>query len=197
MTMTRDHGWRTSLQDAEVADTEILLDGPKRFVRETLVMPGGEKLDWYYVDTPASVMVVPVLPGGQFVMVNQYRHNLKRYTLEFPAGEVAAGETAHEAARRELAEETGFELAEGGQWRSLGAFYSLPSETNKYTHVFAAEPVVKAGPASRDTEIERLFNMSVQITPPGLAMAEIGQSVAGTETIAALMLAQNGPAGRA
>jgi ADP-ribose pyrophosphatase len=179
------------MQDAEVADTQILLDGPKRFVHETLVMPGGEKLDWYYVDTPASVMVVPVLPDGQLVMVNQYRHNLKRYTIEFPAGEVAEGETLEVAARRELAEETGFVLAEGGRLRALGAFYSLPSETTKHTHVYIAEPVVSAGPASRDTEIERFFNMSVQITPPGLAVKEIGKSVAGTETITALLLTRD------
>lgn len=191
MTVTRDQGWRTSMQDAEVADTEILLDGPKRFVRETLVMPGGEKLDWYYQDTPASVMVVPVLSDGQFVMIHQYRYNLRKYTLEFPAGEVAEGETPEAAARRELAEETGFELAEGGQWYPLGRFYSLPSETNKYTHVYAAEPVIAAGPATRDTEIERLFNMSVMIMPPGLIARSIGDSVAGAETLTALMLARD------
>jgi ADP-ribose pyrophosphatase len=180
-----------SMQDAEIADTEVLLDGPKRFVRQALVMPDGEKLDWYYQDTPASVMVVPVLPGGQFVMVYQYRWNLARYALEFPAGEVGDGETLEVALKRELAEETGFALAEGGTMKRLGAFYSLPSETNKVTHVFLARPVVSTGPARKDTEIEKYFNLTVQITPPGLAVAEIGKSVAGTETISALLLARD------
>lgn len=191
MTLTRDHGWVMSMQDAEVADTEILLDGPKRFVRQTLVMPDGEKLEWYYQDTRASVMVVPVLPGGQFVMVMQYRWNLRRYTLEFPAGEVGEGETLELATKRELAEETGCALADGGTLKPLGSFYSLPSETNKITHVFLAQPVVMAGPALKDAEIERYFNLTVQITPPGLAAAEVGKSVAGSETITALMLARD------
>lgn len=184
----RDH--RVSLADAEVARTEVLFDGPKRFVRETLVMPDGETVDWYFVDTPPSVLVVPVLADGQLVMVRQYRRNLRRYTLEFPAGEIAAGESPEDAARRELAEETGYVLAADGHLRALGSFYSLPSETTKYTHVFAAEPVVSGGAARRDAEIERLFNMSVQITAPGAAVEEIGQSVTGTETITALLLSR-------
>jgi len=189
MTAT-DYGWKVSMRDAEVAETEVLLDGPKRFVRETLIMPAGEKLDWYYVDTPASVLVVPVLEAGQFVMVQQYRYNLHRYTREFPAGEAGDGETMADAARRELLEETGYEPAEGAALKPLGAFYSLPSETNKVTHVFLVQPVVYAGTAAKDSQIEKYFNMSVQITAPGLALAEIGKSVAGTETITALLLAR-------
>lgn len=181
---------RVSLADAEVTKTDVLFDGPKRFVRETLVMPDGEKIEWYFVDTPASVLVVPVAADGQLVMVRQYRRNLRRYTLEFPAGEIAAGESPEDAALRELAEETGYVLTGEGRLRALGSFYSLPSETTKYTHVFVAEPVVSGGRARRDSEIERLFNMSVQITPASAAVEEIGQSVAGTETITALLLAR-------
>jgi 8-oxo-dGTP pyrophosphatase MutT (NUDIX family) len=190
MTTVRDFGWRTSMADAEIADTELLLDEPKRFVHQRLIMPDGEKLDWYYVDTRASVMVVPVLGNGQLVLVRQYRHNLGRYTLEFPAGEVSEGEAPEEAALRELAEETGYALTGGGSLRPLGTFYSLPSETNKLTHVFLAAPVVNAGPAVKDTEVERYFNMSVIIMPPGLVRTSVGDTVAGTETITALMLAR-------
>ena len=190
MTAIKDYGWRTSMQDAEVTDTELLLDEPKRFVHQRLLMPDDVKLDWYYVDTPPSVMVVPVLANGQLVLVSQYRHNLGKYTLEFPAGEIAEGELPGMAARRELAEETGFALAGDAELRSLGSFYSLPSETNKLTHVFLASPVAKAGPAAKDTEIERYFNMSVVIMPPGLVLESVGDTVAGTETITALMLAR-------
>jgi hypothetical protein len=42
-------------------------------------MPDGYECDWYYVDTPPSVMVVLVTEDAQLVLVRQYRHNLKSY----------------------------------------------------------------------------------------------------------------------
>ncbi len=188
--MAQGYGGRVDMGDAELKSTEVLLDGPKRFVRETLVMPDGEEIEWAYVDTPASVLIVPVLPDGQMVMVHQYRYNLRRYVLEFPAGTVTNGETPAVAALRELEEETGFALAEDAELRLLGRFYSLPSETNKYTYAFLARPVVKVHPAIKDSEIEQYFNMSSIIMAPGAIETAIGDSVAGTETITALMLAR-------
>jgi ADP-ribose pyrophosphatase len=188
--MGKDHGWRIDMGDAQVKSTDVLLDGPKRFVCETLVMPDGKQVEWAYVDTPASVLIVPVLPDGKMLMVYQYRYNLRRYVLEFPAGTVADGETPEIAALRELEEETGYALADGAELRPLGRFYSLPSETNKYTHAFVAQPVTSSRRAKHDAEIEQYFNMSVVAMEPRAIQAAIGDSVAGTETITALMLAR-------
>lgn len=93
-------------------------------------------------------MTVPVTASRHLVLVRQYRHNLKSYQLEFPAGTMHETEEPEAAARRELEEETGFTLAAPATaMRPLGSYYSLPSETNKYTHVFLAYPVVQSGPA--------------------------------------------------
>jgi ADP-ribose pyrophosphatase len=178
------------MADARLVETEVLVPQPKRFVREALVMPDGYELDWYYVDTPPSVLTVPVTADGDLVMVRQYRHNLKRHALEFPAGTVSGGEDLAAAARRELEEETGCTLSPGAQLQPLGAYYSLPSETNKYTHMFVAEPVVVSGPATGDTEIEKYFDMSVVVIPLSKALATIGVDIYGTETVTALMLAR-------
>jgi ADP-ribose pyrophosphatase len=190
--MTADSGPPGSIRDAQLVETEVLLPKPKRFVREALVMPDGNELDWYYVDTPASVMVVPVTTGGDLVFVRQYRHNLKAYALEFPAGTVGEDEDLAVAALRELEEETGFTLAPGAALRSLGAYYSLPSETNHYTHVFVAEPVIASGPPRGDSEIEKYFDMSVVVMPFGEAVKAVGDAISGTETVTALLLAHGG-----
>jgi ADP-ribose pyrophosphatase len=178
-----------TMRNARLIETEILVPKPKRFVRETLVMPDGYECDWYYVDTPPSVMVVPVTEDARLVLVRQYRYNLKSYQLEFPAGTMHHAEDPQDAARRELEEETGFTPA-GTPLRPLGSFYSLPSETNKYTHVFLASPVVQAGPARLDTEIEKYFDMSVILLPVTEALNGIGTSITSMETVGALMAAR-------
>jgi len=181
-----------TMKDARLIETEILLPKPKRFVRETLVMPDGYECDWYYVDTPPSVMIVPVTTDRRLVLVRQYRHNLKSYQLEFPAGTMHETEDPEDAACRELEEETGYTLAADEQMRPLGSYYSLPSETNKYTHVFLASPVIQSGPASGDTEIEKYFDMSVVLLPVEQALSGIGSTITSMETVGALMAARSG-----
>jgi ADP-ribose pyrophosphatase len=179
-----------TMKDARLTGTEILLPKPKRFVREALVMPDGYECDWYYVDTPPSVMVVPVTDDRRLVLVRQYRHNLRSYQLEFPAGTMNETEEPEAAARRELEEETGYTAADT-RMRPLGSYYSLPSETNKYTHVFLASPVTAAGPARGDTEIEKYFDMSVVLMLVEQALSGIGTTITSMETVGALMAARS------
>jgi 8-oxo-dGTP pyrophosphatase MutT (NUDIX family) len=179
-----------TMQDARLIETEVLVPKPKRFVREALVMPDGYECDWYYVDTPPSVMVVPVTADRRLVLVRQYRHNLKSYQLEFPAGTMHETEDPEVAACRELEEETGFTPVAPGPMRSLGSFYSLPSETNKYTHVFLASPVEHSGPARLDAEIEKYFDISVVLLPIREALDGIGTIITSMETVGALMAAR-------
>jgi ADP-ribose pyrophosphatase len=167
-----------SMKDARLLETEVLLSKPKRFVRESVEMPDGYRCDWYYVDTPPSVMIVPLTADGDLVFVRQYRHNLKAHVLEFPAGTVGEGEVPEEAAVRELEEETGYTLDATAHFRPMGAYYSLPSETNKYTHVYLATPVAATRPASGDTEIEKYFDMSVVVMPFEKALATLGALMA-------------------
>ena len=178
------------MRDAELVETSVLLEKPKRFVCEILRMPDGHEIDWYYADVPESVMVVPVTDEGKVVLVKQYRHNLKSDTLELPAGVRDAHESLEAAAVRELTEETGHELTDGAALHPLGRFYALPSETNKWVNIFLATPVRFTASATGDTEIEKYFDMSIVELPLAEAMTEIGRSIHGIETAGALMLAQ-------
>lgn len=179
-----------SMRDARLIETEVILPKPKRFIREALAMPDDARIDWYYLDTPSSVMVIPITAEGRLVLVRQYRHNLKRDTLELPAGTLDRDEKPEHAALRELEEETGHKMAGDAVVRSLGSYYSLPSETNRYTHYFIAEPVVRIGPPVGDTVIEKYFDMSVVDIPVNEAYDAIGSLISGIETVGALLLAR-------
>ncbi|GAB3829341.1 hypothetical protein ACFPIJ_32480 [Dactylosporangium cerinum] len=75
------------MRDAETLSTAVVLEKPKRWVHEVLRMPDGQEIDWYFTDTAPSVVVVPVTAAGNVVMAKQYRYNLRRDTIELPAGQ--------------------------------------------------------------------------------------------------------------
>jgi ADP-ribose diphosphatase len=181
---------RCSLRDAKLLSREVLLASPKTLVHEVLEISDGSRVDWYYVDTPSSVMIVPVTSDHRLVMVRQYRHNLKQDALEFPAGTVRPGEALGAAARRELMEETGFVVAPDAL-RVLGHFYVLPSETNRYMTVYLGRSAKKVSRPRHDGRLEKYFDMEVRTLGLDEAVAEIGGAIRGVETVTALMLARD------
>lgn len=60
------------------------------------------------VEHGGSVVVLPVLPDGRIVLVQQYRYPADNFLWELVAGHIARGENPRAAARRELEEETGY-----------------------------------------------------------------------------------------
>jgi ADP-ribose pyrophosphatase len=106
-------------------------------VMERLVL---ESVDW--------VNLVALTESGESVMVRQYRFGVGYATLETPGGMVDPGEDSLTAARRELAEETGYT---GGRWRYLGAVEPNPAIHDHLCHHWLAEGVVRTGEQSPGT----------------------------------------------
>lgn len=125
----------------KVLDTEYIIRRPWLTARRDRVMlPSGVVNPEYYVlEYPAWVNVVARTTDGRFVMVEQYRHGLGEVMTELCAGVVEAGEEPEAAARRELAEETGFG---GGRWRLLTVTSANPGTLNNLSYSFVAEDVV-------------------------------------------------------
>jgi ADP-ribose pyrophosphatase len=77
----------------------------------------GDLRDFYVLEMPDWVQVIPVTASGRLVMVEQFRPGVRRVTLEFPAGLIDPGEDPVAAGMRELAEETGYR---GGEATVIG-----------------------------------------------------------------------------
>lgn len=62
---------------------------------------------YYSLSVADYVGILAITPDQRILAVRQYRPAVERYTIEFPAGLVDAGESPLETAGRELLEETG------------------------------------------------------------------------------------------
>ncbi|MBW1975183.1 MAG: NUDIX hydrolase [Deltaproteobacteria bacterium] len=120
----------------QVVATEVKeLGGLFKVRKDRVIMPkNGREYNVYALCVADWVNVIPLTDDMQVVMVKQYRHGIRDFTLELPGGVIDSGDTPEGAARRELMEETGF-VAE--KFELLGTVFPNPAiQTNKcYTYL--------------------------------------------------------------
>lgn len=103
-------------------------------------------------------VVILVLEGRQVLGVRQERPATGLRTWELPAGLVDAGETAEQAAHRELAEEAGL----GGKLELITSMYSSPGFTDELLYLFEASDLEPAHALADETEELELAWLDVQ-----------------------------------
>jgi 8-oxo-dGDP phosphatase len=134
-----------------VLSSEYLHNRPPWLVlrQERLQLPTGREIAEYWIsEFPPWVNVVAVTPADQVVMIRQYRPGVRQVHFEIPAGVVDGTDPdLLAAARRELAEETGYG---GGRWSALMTLSANPALTTNLTHTFLAEGVEPLGAAAPD-----------------------------------------------
>ena len=178
----------TSPQPWTTLQSTLAFDHPWYKVRQDVVrLPNGTVIDDYFLGVlPDVAMVLPLTPAQEIVLVRQYRHGAGAVLLELPAGTFDPSlESAEQAARRELQEETGYRAE---RLSHLQTVYDNPvKETNKI-HLFVAQDVYPGGKQQLDQteEIELVLLPVAEVLP---AMTQGKLCVSGT--IAALVLGLN------
>lgn len=103
--------------------------------RDHVIEPGGVKTTRDIVTHSGSVVILPVLPDGRILLVHQFRYSAGDFLLELVAGRMEPGEKPLEAARRELAEETGYRAK---RFQQMLDVYPTPGFVKERMFVFAA-----------------------------------------------------------
>jgi ADP-ribose pyrophosphatase len=113
------------------------------------------------VEHPGAVGVVALDDQDRVVLINQYRHPIRAYLDELPAGLLdVPGEPALDAARRELSEEAGIAAAE---WHVLVDLYTSPGMSNEAIRLFVARGLSDA--AERFTPEHEEITLTVSRIP--------------------------------
>lgn len=109
----------------------------------------GTQLVREFVAHPGAVAVIAINEDQEVLLIKQYRHPVRQYLWEIPAGLLdIEGESKLEAAKRELLEETGY-IAD--VWQELIEFHTTPGGNNETITVFVARQVRHQG---HDIELE-------------------------------------------
>src|SRR5580692_3846544 len=138
----------------------------------------GER-DFFILDAPNWVNIIPLAKNGDVVMIRQWRHGISEFTLEVPGGMVdPEDESPMHAARREMIEETGFD---SDAIVALGKVHPNPAIQGNICFSFLAENV---------QQVERVVSLGDEETEVVMVpMREIRGLIASGKVMHALTIA--------
>lgn len=119
-------------------------------LREDLVaLPDGRTTIYGVVSCGQCVGTLPFIDEDTVLLIRQYRYVARRPTWEMPTGGLHQGESAEEAAQRELAEEVG---CRAGRLIHVCTYHTSKSVMDETAHLFLATDLVEAPRPPDDTE---------------------------------------------
>lgn len=131
------------LREIELS-SELVYDGLfLKMRRDQARMPDGSVHGREYIVHPGAAAMMPLFDDGRVLIIRQFRYPLREVFVEIPAGKLDPGETPLQAARRELAEETGYEAR---AWAPLTRIHPAIGFADEVIELFLCRDLV---PSSR------------------------------------------------
>lgn len=171
----------------EIGRESIIKDEWIDFRKSVYRYPDGRIYEPFYSYSRRDYAVIIASDeDGKFLCVRQFRQGIRQVTTEFPAGGIEfhdgiknatkeAVDSALEAAKRELREETGYVSDE---WKHLITIPSDATVSENYAYVFRAENCRKAGAQSLDeTELINVLRFSEEEIDQMIAEGQFQQAV--------------------
>ena len=137
-----------------VGDEVLLETARMRVCRGTFEGPDGSTFQRDVVRNQEVVALVPLHDDGTVTVVRQYRGPIDRHLLEIPAGLCDVdGEAYEDAARRELAEETGLAA---DTLDLLASYFPAAGFSDQFVRLYLATGLTDVGDSRQGPEEEAM-----------------------------------------
>lgn len=153
-------------------------------IRENVTLDNGVTTDMEFVAHPGATAIIPMLNESRVLLLKQYRHSLRKYIWEIPAGTLNPQESIINCAKRELIEETGYSA---DQWQKLGEITPLPGYSDERIHIYLATDLQ---PAERDLDKDEIISVHEVEYSEAIEMIKVGE-IQDAKSITGLFLALN------
>lgn len=166
-----------------VVSSRITYEAPVFYVTsEQVVEPSGKQVRRDLIRHPGSVVIMALDESREnaprVLLIRQYRYAAGQSLWEFPAGRIDEGESALAAAKRELAEETGYSARE---WKQALFFYASPGFMDETMAIYLARDLVRGRATPEDDEeiSSRLFPIDAAVKLVMNGKIPDGKTIAG------------------
>ena len=174
--VSEQDGWETISSETHFQDKNL------EVVTEKVRSPERrEPRSWTVARRKRAVVIAAMTEEGKLILIRQERIPIRAAIWEVPAGQIDddddepnAGEIAA-VGLRELREETGFELAEGGSLVPLGDYFTSPGFTDERGYFFLARPVRECAAGHSRDESESILDCRA------FSARELRRMIAGNE----------------
>ncbi len=153
-------------------------------VKENYTLDNGVTSEMDFIQHPGAAAMVPMLNSTDVILIKQYRHALREFIWEIPAGTLDPSESPLNCAQRELIEEIGYSAAD---WQPLGTITPLPGCSDERIHIFLASDLRQAEQDLDDDELLKVHPIKLEKAMQMILTGDISDG----KTISGLYLAYN------
>lgn len=157
--------WRR-LSSKETADCRVFRVREYLCERET----DGKQGDFFVIESPDWVNIIALTPDNEAVLIEQFRYGTEEIILEIPGGIIDGSESAEDAAKRELLEETGYSAK---KWAFLGKSRPNPAIQNNTVFHYLALDCKKTA----ETAFDEHESVTTRLAPLAEVEKLIGEGV--------------------
>jgi len=153
-------------------------------IRENVTLENGVTTDMEFVEHPGATAIIPMVNESRVLLLKQYRHSLRGYIWEIPAGTLDPRESVINCAKRELIEETGYSAR---QWQKLAEITPVPGYSDERIHIYLATDLQ---PAKQSLDKDEIISVHEVDLREAIDMIKKGE-IRDAKSIAGLFLALN------